>query len=217
MTPKNNAQSGKNREAEADKISFLIAYRDEQYEISDFLDEHPAGRAILLPFRNKSITNAFESVGHSALAKKILAKHKFKKENETMIPDHLKDPRKKVDFKFWIRKLFTPEDPMFLHKFFGLLSLSSFAYRYCYALPMNGNLGIDGTAFDLLTLFVHFMLSSSSLIFHVISKRNTTRPCYCVYVTLHSSVLNRNIRRFFESACKKNFARSLYYYCASHC
>lgn len=35
-----------------------------------------------------------------------------------------------------IKKLFTDEDPVYLHKVLGFLSLASFVYRYFYVLPM---------------------------------------------------------------------------------
>lgn len=34
-----------------------------------------------------------------------------------------------------IKKLFTKEDPIYLHKTLGLLSIISFLYRYFYLLP----------------------------------------------------------------------------------
>lgn len=78
--------------------------------------------------------------------------------------------------KYIIKKLFTKEDPIYLHKTFGGLVLLSFIYRYLYVFPMTGTLGFDGTWFDYLTLFVHMSLSCSSLIFHVLPVRILKRP-----------------------------------------
>lgn len=74
------------------------------------------------------------------------------------------------------RKLFTKEDPLYLHKTFGLLCVLSFLYRYAYVYPRFGNLGFDGSWFDWATMGVHLMLSSSSLIFHVLPRRIMSRP-----------------------------------------
>jgi hypothetical protein len=74
------------------------------------------------------------------------------------------------------RKLFTKEDPLYFHKTFGLLCLTSFLYRYAYIYPRFGNLGFENTWFDWATMAVHMLLSSSSLIFHVLPRRVLSRP-----------------------------------------
>lgn len=73
-------------------------------------------------------------------------------------------------------KLFTNEDHLQIHKTFGILSLVSFIYRYCWVYPRTGTLGFDGSIMDHLTIFVHIMLSTSSLIFHVLKARIFNRP-----------------------------------------
>eukprot|EP00462_Mataza_sp_D1_P002754 CAMPEP_0175103020 /NCGR_PEP_ID=MMETSP0086_2-20121207/8812_1 /TAXON_ID=136419 /ORGANISM="Unknown Unknown, Strain D1" /LENGTH=219 /DNA_ID=CAMNT_0016377999 /DNA_START=44 /DNA_END=700 /DNA_ORIENTATION=+ len=78
--------------------------------------------------------------------------------------------------RFLFKKLFTREDPVYLHKILGLLALCSFIYRYAFVYVQNGNLGFEGSAFDWLTMALHFALSSSSLIFHVLLKRIANKP-----------------------------------------
>ena len=78
--------------------------------------------------------------------------------------------------KYIVKKLFTQEDPIMLHKTLGLLVLCSFIYRYLYVFPMTSNLGFEGSAFDYLTLALHMALSTSSMIFHVLPKRIVKRP-----------------------------------------
>lgn len=73
-------------------------------------------------------------------------------------------------------KLFTNEDHTQLHKTLGLLSVLSFLYRYFWMYPTTGTLGFTGSWFDHATLAVHFLLSFSSLIFHVIARRIINRP-----------------------------------------
>jgi len=74
------------------------------------------------------------------------------------------------------RKLVTKEDPLYLHKVFGLSALISFVYRYYYVYNNEGTLGFDGDWLDWATLAVHMCLSSSSIIFHVVAKRLQGRP-----------------------------------------
>jgi len=81
-----------------------------------------------------------------------------------------------VDGKHMSNRLVTSEDPHHLHKTLGVLSLLSFVYRYGYVWFTKGNLGFDGSIFDWATMCLHMALSSSSLIFHVISKRMLSRP-----------------------------------------
>jgi len=75
-----------------------------------------------------------------------------------------------------VSKLFTNEDHAQLHKTLGLLSVVSFLYRYFYVYPTTGTLGFDGRFIDHLTMAIHMALSSSSLIFHVLSYRLIKRP-----------------------------------------
>ncbi|CAE7939346.1 unnamed protein product [Symbiodinium sp. KB8] len=78
--------------------------------------------------------------------------------------------------RFVVQKLFTKEDPLYLHKVFGLIALCSFLYRYFVVYPRQGNLGFDGSLFDWLTILAHLALSSSSLIFRVLRRRILSRP-----------------------------------------
>lgn len=79
-------------------------------------------------------------------------------------------------YKKVVSKLFTNEDSQQLHKTLGALCIASFLYRYFYVLPRTGTLGFDGTWFDHLTILVHMLLSTSSLIFHVLKARIRNRP-----------------------------------------
>lgn len=79
-------------------------------------------------------------------------------------------------FKTVISKLFTNEDNIQLHKTLGILSVCSFLYRYFIVYPEKGNLGFDGRLIDHLTILLHFLLSFSSIIFHVIARRIVNRP-----------------------------------------
>lgn len=79
-------------------------------------------------------------------------------------------------FKIVVSKLFTKEDNLQIHKTLGILSVLSFLYRYFIIYPSQGNLGFDGRLIDHLTILLHFLLSTSSLLFHVIARRIVNRP-----------------------------------------
>ena len=148
---------------------FTVTYENNKYNIKTFLETHPGGKEVLLEFKDKDITAAFKDVNHSDTARELLEKYKVNAEMKE------KKVRRKVTLKFVMEKLITKEDNFMFHKFFGLLSLVSFLYRYAL-LVIYGNMGFDGDFYDYLTLGAHFMLSSSSLIFHVLKTRLVKNP-----------------------------------------
>lgn len=75
-----------------------------------------------------------------------------------------------------VAKLFTTEDSFQVHKILGVLSVISFVYRYFWVYPTTGSLGFQGRWIDHATIALHFLLSTSSIIFHVIARRIITRP-----------------------------------------
>jgi len=154
----------------------LVTYMGDVYDATDFVDQHPAGRSIIEELNGKDITKKFDDIGHSSNAKKILSKLKVRKDGITDATMYETTGGKVVDVNLLSKKLFTKEDEYFIHKSFGLLALLSFTYRYFYILPTTGTLGFSGSFFDIATLAVHFFLSFSSLIFHVLSKRIINRP-----------------------------------------
>lgn len=148
---------------------FVVSYSGAQFDIEKFIESHPAGSAIIRPYKDRDITEAFNDVGHSKTALKIL--HKYQISNNTEHVNAEVKPNPSI-----VTKLVTKEDPYHIHKALGAFALCSFAYRYFYVLPMTGGLGFTGTYFDYFTLMAHWLLSSSSLIFHVLEKRIVERP-----------------------------------------
>ena len=59
---------------------FVVIYKNNRYDILDFLNKHPGGRVVLENFRNKDITEEFEKIGHSEYAKNLL--NTFKIDNK---------------------------------------------------------------------------------------------------------------------------------------
>ena len=74
-------------------------------------------------------------------------------------------------------KLVTREDPHHIHKTLGILSVCNFIYRYAYVYPTTGSLGYEqGRMIDWLSMMVHLILASSSILFRVPKKRITDKP-----------------------------------------
>ena len=84
---------------------------------------------------------------------------------------------RRCDLRFWKRKLFSPEDPQYLHKTLGFFCILSFVYRYRLFFT-TGSLGLVGGTplMSYAAMLLHLALSSSSLIFHVLAKRIINRP-----------------------------------------
>ena len=157
-------------------MSFIVRYAGSQFDVAGFLDSHPAGADLIIPYKDKDITEVFNDIGHSKSATKILNKYKIQTDNEVVTTEHVPTPVvASPDVTIWT-KLITKEDPFYFHKIFGLFSLCSFVYRYGYMYPTTGTLGFTGTNFDYFTLAAHWFLSSSALIFHVLEKRIVERP-----------------------------------------
>jgi hypothetical protein len=74
------------------------------------------------------------------------------------------------------KKLFTKEDPQYLHKTLGLLCVLSFFYRYYVDDQLHFFDGRHPIGFDVMTFVLHLALSSSALIFHVLKKRIPDKP-----------------------------------------
>lgn len=194
---------------------FVVKYKNVEYDIAPFLEIHPGGEEILLEYKNKDITTAFDDIGHSASALKLLNKYTINKpSNLPLLPpmqdvdqnadntynavnnidndvdnnvdnnttnnidnnnDDLNDSKLSMG-KLLKKKLITKEDKLYTHKILGILALSSFIYKYLYMWPTTGALGIIGDFVNYAILICHLLLSTSSLIFHVIKNRIIKNP-----------------------------------------
>jgi len=83
-----------------------------------------------------------------------------------------------------LHKLNTKEDSSYFHKYLGTICLCNFIYRFtCYF--KYGNMYLDNN-FALVLVGVHGLLSISSLIFHIPSIRNPSKPMIYPEFRLHS-------------------------------
>ena len=171
--------------------SFVVTYKNEKYDIGNFINRHPGGSDVFVPYKNKDITSIFEHIGHSNDAKFLLKKRKITEKasfnndtdsnndttlsssNQSNISSDAEYDSKK---KFIVKKLFTEEDKFNAHKILGLLALISYAYRYFYVLPTTGSLGFNHDLLSYVTLFLHMLLSCSSFVFHILKFRIIENP-----------------------------------------
>ncbi len=105
-------------------MSCIVFYKNSKYDIGSFLDSHPGGRDIILELENKDITDAYENIGHSKSADKILSKYIIRDNTSPVVqtPDN-----SELDIKVTTNKLFIQQ---YAYKIFGLLCMLSIAYKY---------------------------------------------------------------------------------------
>ena len=93
-------------------------------------------------------------------------------------------------------KLVTKEDPLHIHKLFGIICLVNYGYRY-YLLIQNGSMDLDNHTATTLVL-CHATLSCSSILFHIPSIRNKSAPMIYPEYRLHSIIfVMRSVICFF--------------------
>jgi hypothetical protein len=113
-------------------------------------------------------------------------------------------------FKRVLVKLFTNEDRSQFHKTLGILCLVNFIYRYFYMYPTTGTLGFDGRAIDHFSMVLHTLLSTSSLLFHVLSHRLIKRPMIIwEEYRLHAIVFSVRCMSVYLFACLNPFEGTL--------
>ena len=152
---------------------FIVTYNNKKYNITEYIDKHPGGKKILQKYQRQDITTAFDKIGHSKTALEIMKKYRIvEEENNDNTDDKYNSDKSR---NLILKKLFTEEDKHLIHKTFGILSLFSFVYRYTYLLKYN-TFGFVSPLFTWTSLLVHTLLSSSSLIFHVLERRIVTNP-----------------------------------------
>jgi hypothetical protein len=83
-----------------------------------------------------------------------------------------------------LNKLVTKEDPLYIHKFLGLVSLSNYFYRFLL-LFSYGSMFFN-TPFDIGLVFLHGCLSMTSMIYHIPKNRHAKLPMIYPEFRLHS-------------------------------
>ncbi|RMX60785.1 hypothetical protein pdam_00025231 [Pocillopora damicornis] len=60
-----------------DMSSCWVVIHDKVYDVTNFLDEHPGGREIILEHAGMDATTVFQDIGHSFEALKVLSKYQI--------------------------------------------------------------------------------------------------------------------------------------------
>ena len=174
-------------------MTCVVFYHSAKYDVGEFVDTHPGGREIIVELENKDITSAYDDIGHSKSADRILSKYLIREGTTTTTdiqPIAPASADNELELKRVTSKLFTSEDTLHVHKVLGISCLLHFMYRYLYVLPRTNTLGY-GSSFrlDTVTLLLHLGLSYSSILFHVLKARIPERPLiiYAEY-RLHAMV-----------------------------
>lgn len=91
-----------------------------------------------------------------------------------------------MDSNFVVRKLNTKEDNFYIHKLLGTVCFINYMYRF-FSLFYYGNMSFNQD-YDMFSVFLHGLLSTSSLIFHIPSVRNPQAPMIYPEFRLHSII-----------------------------
>ncbi|KAL7540247.1 hypothetical protein ACHAXR_009970 [Thalassiosira sp. AJA248-18] len=160
-------------------------------DVSKWARAHPGGRRILQKFHGKDATRAFRAVGHSDAARAMLEDFCMRSSSprRSKTSSAASSIRSPPAITWWVKKLFTKEDPWGLHKSLGLFSLGHFAYRFFLLIfDDDQSAGFGGTASNgsasngsvcmapVLCLVPHALLSLSSLRFHLEKERVVGKP-----------------------------------------
>ena len=159
----------------------IIYINKNKYDITEFIKEHPGGEDVFKD--GEDMTEAFNEVGHSKEAIKMLESYLVHEETEEEEPGEEKEEKREVDlnaisiqefllFKFKQTKfsrLFTKEDKANIHKILGSFALLNYSYFFfdLYYSGCKGKMTLrkkDGNLiFSILPLII---LSLSGLMFH---------------------------------------------------
>jgi cytochrome b involved in lipid metabolism len=122
----------------------IVIYKNSVYDVSGFINEHPGGPQKLEEYFGKNIEKPFVDESHSKYATRVLLA--LPKVGEILSKDLQDKLEVEIDlaykksyccsFDYVVKKLFTHEDPVYMHKALGIFALVSFIYRYLYVFPM---------------------------------------------------------------------------------
>ena len=183
----------------------IITINNKKYDVTEFLNDHPGGKDVFID--GADMTAEFNKIGHSKHAIQLLEKYVIKDENITE-PCTITNPNKldipdtdkiieQISISFFLykksipilKKLFTHEDYLNLHKILGGLVLCNFIYSIfdLYYSGCKGEFSIRTFKLDFfIFLCIHLILSLSALQFHVPTNGNYTTISIGEEYRLHS-------------------------------
>lgn len=145
----------------------VVTIGDNEYDVSAWAPSHPGGEAALRAFHGRNATCAFFRAGHSMRAFDKLTEFVVNAAPQTIVHT--------AGGVSPLRKLFTKEDPLQLHKGLGAFVLIHYVYRYALALTVDPFAGLVGVGRlcrrQLAMVSMHGALSCSSLIFRTVPRK----------------------------------------------
>lgn len=106
--------------------SLWVAIKDNVYDVTEFLEEHPGGEEVLLEQAGGYATEAFEDVGHSTDARELMKKYAIGKLAEA--------DREKKDEKVKKRSDSSSDESSWMTWLVPLIvaTAATFAYKYFF-------------------------------------------------------------------------------------
>ena len=162
----------------------ILTIGNHRYNLTAWANAHPGGVAVLQKFNGKNATKAFHAAQHSEEAIAMLQAFLIDGDgvsedsgvyvhSSTSSAVSTSNPKR---MSRWRRKLFTKEDPVGFHKFFGVFCLLHFAFRFYQmyfqdiSAGFGSRMGRGPSWVPLACLVPHALLSLSSLIFHTVPR-----------------------------------------------
>mmetsp|Transcript_62576 Transcript_62576/g.146831 ORF Transcript_62576/g.146831 Transcript_62576/m.146831 type:complete len:910 (+) Transcript_62576:173-2902(+) len=130
-------------------------------DVTDFLMLHPGGNDVLLQHGGTEAYEAFEEVGHSDFARKMVHEKAI-----GLLTDGVEAPRTGAGVSL-VGRLFTKEDAYNLHKSLGIFILCHTFYRIYTACDMQLDGGFTSEWSSLGLCWVSMVLQTSSFLFEV--------------------------------------------------
>jgi len=130
-------------------------------DVTEFLMLHPGGNDILLQHGGTEAYDAFEEVGHSDFARKMVQEKAI-----GLLVDGVEAPRTGAGVSL-LGRLFTKEDGYNVHKMLGIFILLHTFYRIYTACDMQLDGGFTSEILSLGLCWVNMILQVSSFLFEV--------------------------------------------------
>lgn len=130
-------------------------------DVTDFLMLHPGGNEVLLQYGGQEAAEAFEEVGHSDFARKMLQEKAI-----GVLVDGNSSLQTSAGTSL-LGRLFTREDGFNIHKLLGFSVLLHVAYRIYTKLSLQWDGGFQSSLLDLGLCWLTIVLQSTSYFFEV--------------------------------------------------
>ena len=158
-----------------------MTIKGKEYDLTEFARRHPGGERILREYHGKDATEAFLKQHHSPQAVKMMQTYRVYGSDESSADTTDPPTVESGTGHFWLRRLFTREDPYGVHKSLGLFVLVHFAFYFGWLATVQGREFRDLDMWQddprgIAAVAAHGVLSASSFIFNVPRERVEGAP-----------------------------------------